>query len=149
MLIYYSIAAFELLERKMTQDEKQEVVTVFINVGKRMGIQHLPEDYLSWAKSYDQHLQNDIQHSRYTNDLFIQYKKHLGSGRFFILKEAQKALVPKRVATLLSFKKPIFFNAVVPGYKFARLLKADKLLKKVLLPAQYKQRISALDRQHT
>ncbi|MFN8345400.1 MAG: oxygenase MpaB family protein, partial [Spirosomataceae bacterium] len=38
MLIDYSIRAFELMERKMTRDEKKEAFDVFQRVGARMGI---------------------------------------------------------------------------------------------------------------
>src|SRR5689334_2001523 len=39
MLIYYSQASFELLERKLTNAEKEEIFDVFYRVGDRMGLQ--------------------------------------------------------------------------------------------------------------
>ena len=36
MLIHYSIASFEVLERKLTEEEKEEVFDVFYRVGARM-----------------------------------------------------------------------------------------------------------------
>ncbi len=44
MLIYYSIAAYELLEKKLTGAEKQEVFDVFYRVGTRMGLKELPDN---------------------------------------------------------------------------------------------------------
>src|SRR5687767_543993 len=41
MLIHYSIASFELLERKLTNSEKVEVFSVFSRVGTRMGLKDL------------------------------------------------------------------------------------------------------------
>src|SRR5881392_1568735 len=38
MLIHYSIASFELLERKLSQQEKEDLFTVFYRVGHRMGL---------------------------------------------------------------------------------------------------------------
>src|SRR4026207_431400 len=38
MLIHYSISSFEVLERKLSEEEKEEVFTVFHKVGSRMGI---------------------------------------------------------------------------------------------------------------
>lgn len=42
MLIYYSIKAFELLNRKLSLTEKEEVYQVFYQVGNRMGLEKLP-----------------------------------------------------------------------------------------------------------
>lgn len=42
MLVHYSIAAHELLEKKLTDDEKEEVYNVFFRVGDRMGLGELP-----------------------------------------------------------------------------------------------------------
>src|SRR6195952_418953 len=48
MLIHYSIASFELLERKLTDVEKEEVFNVFYRVGLRMGLKELPTNYKQW-----------------------------------------------------------------------------------------------------
>ena len=45
MLIHYSIASFELLERKLTDAEKEEVFVVFNLLGIRMGLKDLPHNY--------------------------------------------------------------------------------------------------------
>ena len=45
MLIHYSIAAFELLEHKLTEAEKEEVFDVFYRVGDRMNLVGLPTNY--------------------------------------------------------------------------------------------------------
>lgn len=42
LLIDYSIRAYELLERRLTAEEKTEVFEVFCRVGDRMGIPDLP-----------------------------------------------------------------------------------------------------------
>src|SRR5688500_5803850 len=48
MLIHYSIASYELLEKKLTPDEKEEVYNVFYRVGMRMGLKELPANYPEW-----------------------------------------------------------------------------------------------------
>src|SRR5215213_5973891 len=48
MLIHYSIASFEVLERNLTIKEKQEVFNVFYRLGDRMGLQGLPANYNDW-----------------------------------------------------------------------------------------------------
>jgi len=45
MLIDYSIRSFELLHRKLTYSEKNEVFLVFTRIGNRMGVQGFPNDF--------------------------------------------------------------------------------------------------------
>ncbi|HEA29745.1 MAG TPA: DUF2236 domain-containing protein [Leeuwenhoekiella sp.] len=145
MLIYYSIASFEALERKLTIAEKEEVYAVFRRVGKRMQLKDLAPDYKSWLIQRATHLEKDLVKSRYTQDLFNQYKKHLGSIRYFILIEGQKLIIPERVRQLLDFKKVSLLTFFVPFYKMSRLISADRLIKKVLLPTEYEKEIKELD----
>ena len=145
MLIHYSIAAYELLERKLREEEKQEVYDVFYRLGLRMGLTKLPDDYQAWLPVRDEHLQNDLVKSRHTEDLFRQYKKHLGSMRFRVLLEGQKLVVPKKVKELLQFNDFSFLSPVVPLYKVSRLMKMDWLFKRILLPSAYVDQIKALD----
>ncbi len=149
MLIHYSIAAFELLERKMSAAEKGEVHTVFYRVGYRMGLKDLPLSYTDWLPVREAHLLADLQLSHYTEDLFRQYKKHLGSLRFRVLAEGQKLVVPMRVKELLQFSDFSLLTPVVPIYKISKLMKADWLLRNLLLPADYKDQINALDVEST
>lgn len=145
MLIHYSIAAYELLERKLDSDEKEEVYNVFYRLGARMGLKELPANYKDWLPVRDAHLQADLQKSEYTIDLFKQYKKHLGSMRFKVLIEGQKLVVPHRVKQLLDFSEVSLLSPVVPLYKVSRLMKMDWMLKNILLPSDYKDQINALD----
>ncbi len=145
MLIHYSIASYELLEKKLTGMEKEEVYDVFYRVGKRMGLKELPANYNEWVRSREAHLQADLQKSEYTADLFRQYKKHLGAMRFRVLTEAQKLVVPERVKELLHFSDFSLLSPVVPVYKVSRLMKMDWLLRNILLPADYKDQINELD----
>jgi hypothetical protein len=145
MLIHYSIAAYELLEKKFSDEEKQEVFDVFYRVGAGMGLKDLPANYLQWLPIRDQHLQDDLQHSEYTEDLFKQYRKHLGAMRFKVLIEGQKLVVPQRVKELLHFSDFSLLTPVVPVYKVSRLMKLDWMLKNILLPSDYKDEINELD----
>ncbi|MBT8275686.1 MAG: DUF2236 domain-containing protein [Bacteroidia bacterium] len=145
MLIYYSIAAYELLERKLTDNEKEEVYNVFYRVGVRMGLKELPANYIDWLPVRNDHLVQDLYRSEYTIDLFKQYKKHLGPVRYKLLKEAQKLVVPKRVKELMHFSSFSLLSPFVPLYKFCRVLKLDSVIKSILLPSQYKRQINDLD----
>ncbi|MCY7420273.1 MAG: DUF2236 domain-containing protein [Chitinophagaceae bacterium] len=145
MLIHYSIAAYELLEKKLIDGEKEEVYNVFYRVGARMGLKELPPNYIDWLPVRNAHLIADLQMSKYIADLFKQYKKHLGAMRFKVLTEGQKLVVPDRVKELLPFSDFSLLTPVLPVYKISRLMKMDWLLKNILLPNDYKDQINELD----
>jgi len=145
MLIYYSIASYELLEKKLNDEEKEEVYNVFYRVGKRMGLKALPPNYMAWLPVRASHLIEDLQVSGYTTDLFKQYKKHLGAMRFKVLVEGQKLVIPDRVRELLNFSRFSWLTPAVPLYKLSRIIKMDWLFRTLLLPSEYKDEINALD----
>jgi hypothetical protein len=146
MLIHYSISAFELLERKLTDVEKEEIFDVFNSVGERMGLKDLPHILTDWQVVREQHLQANLLKSTLTDDLYKQYRKHLGSFRYLILWEVQKLVVPFRVRNLLSMSRFSFLKPFLQLYKFIQKIKLDKLLKQALLPPDYAKQIMALDR---
>ena len=146
MLIDYSIRSFEVLERPLRREEQEEVFDVFYRVGDRMGVQGLPTTYADWCTARKQHLHDDLQRSRYTEDLFRQYRKHLGLGRYLLLREAQKLVVPGRVRRMLGFRGPSFVRPLLVLYQLGRRVRLDWLLKTLLLPPDYRQQIMALDR---
>lgn len=74
MLIHYSIASFELLERKLTPHEKEEVYQVFLRVGEGMRLKDIPLNYEAWLPVREIHMMQDLQKSKFTHDLFLQYK---------------------------------------------------------------------------
>ena len=87
----------------------------------------------------------DLQSIHNTDDMFVQYKKHLGSTRYTVLKAGQQLVVPTQIKELLGFPKYSWLGPVVPLYKFSRLLHLDGLIKHLLLPAAYKAQIKALN----
>lgn len=145
MLIHYSIAAYELLERKLKRAEKEEVFDVFHRVGTGMGLEGLPTTYADWLVSRETHLHADLEHSAFTDDLYKQYKRQLGEMRYRVLIEAQKLVVPGRVATLLQFSKIHWLKPTVPLYKASSYFRAQGIIRSILLPAAYADEIKALD----
>jgi hypothetical protein len=145
MLIYYSIASYELLERKLTEPEKADVFDVFYRMGDRMGIAGLPTTYNEWLLMREEHLENDLELSDYSIDLYQQYKKHLGAFRFFLLKQGQVMVVPEKVRTLLRLGQLSVLTPVVPVYRILRFLKLDWMIKSIILPNDYKKQIKDLD----
>jgi hypothetical protein len=148
MLIYYSIASYETLESKLTDNDKAEVYDVFYRVGSRMGLQELPATYAEWIISRDHHLKNDLIFGNLTEDLFKQYKKHLGSFRYRILIESQKLVIPKHVRLLLNFKQVQILSPFIPLYKIIKKLHLDWFLFSSILPKKYKAQIKALNIPH-
>ena len=145
MLIHYSMAAFEVLERKLTAAEKEDLFDVFYRMGQRMQLKGLPTNFSEWRVMRGEHLLNDLQKSEYTVDLYKQYKKHLGAVRFLILQESQKLVVPKYVGQLLGLSDTKWINPLITAYKLSRMVKLDGLLKAIILPQNYKQQIRELD----
>jgi len=146
MLIDYSIRSFEVLERKLTDAEKHEVFQVFHRLGTRMNLNELPASFEEWRSERQTHLVQNLQHSKHTQDLFNQYRKHLGTVRYRILVEVQTQIAPYHVRHLLGFRRFSLMYPVLAIYKIARLIKLDGLLKALILPAKYKQAIQELDR---
>src|SRR6185437_8149255 len=134
MLIHYSIASFEVLERKLSPEEKQEVYDVFYRFGTRMKLKELPTNYVSWRQKRKSDMENDLEKGEYTSDLFLQYKKHLGNIRYFILVEGQKLIIPGKVRSLLGFSRFSFLTPILPFYKLSKWMHLDGLIKKLLLP---------------
>ncbi len=145
LLVDYSVRCYELLYRKLSSAEKEEIYNTFYRMGLRMNLKDLPENYNNWIAVREEHLQQDLEKSRFTIDLYKQYKKHLGLARFILLKEVQAQLVPQKVRKLLGLKKVSLLMLIVPFYKFSRRLQLDRLVKAVILPNAYKVQIKALD----
>ena len=146
MLIHYSIATYELLERKLTEEEKAEVFDVFYRVGVRMNLKGLPANFKEWEIMRLEHLENHLQKSDFTIDLFKQYKKHLGFIRYKLLLQGQILVVPQTVNDLLSLGKFSWLGALLPPYKLSRKVKLDWAIKSLFLPEKYKAQIKDLER---
>lgn len=147
MLIDYSIRSFELLERKLSIAEKEEVFNVFYRVACRMGVRDLPHNFEEWKKMREEDLQKDLLYSRYTTDLFRQYRKHLGLLRYRILLGVQAQVVPQQVRELLGLRSASSLNPLISFVKLSTRMKFDWLLKALILPTNYKNEIRALDRE--
>lgn len=147
MLIYYSIASYELLNKKLRPEEKEEVYNVFYQVGTRMELKNLPQTYTEWLPVRKAHLMEDLQKSEYTIDLYHQYKKHLGQLRYKLLLEGQKLVVPQRVKYLLDFNEFSLLTPALPVYKITKLFGLNRFIIKMLLPGTYKEQVNELDLQ--
>lgn len=149
MLIHYSIASFELLERKLSNEEKEDVYNVFYRMGVRMKIPSLPAHFADWLNDRQYHLNHHLSKSNYTIHLFQQYKKHLGAVRFQLLRQVQMLITPPEVRRQLPFKQTSVLKPVIKFYKLNKKIKTDYLWKALLLPKAYKTDIKNLDSKPT
>jgi len=145
MLIHYSQASFELLERKMTDAEKDDLYDVFNRVGLRMGLKELPADYKNWVLMREDHLQHNLIKSHFTIDLFKQYRKNLGWTRYKLLIESQKLVVPLHPKNLLNMGNISLLFPIIAIYKLSRAIKLDWFLLSLVLPQAYKKQIKELN----
>jgi hypothetical protein len=145
MLIDYSIRSYELLQRPLTISEKQEVLNVFNNVGCRMKLEGLPLTYSDFLIARKTHLSKNLNNSKLTKDLYIQYRKHLGFFRYLLLLESQILLLPDSVRQMLNLRKTSLLTPMVSVYKLFRSIKLDWMIKEVLLPSAYKQDIKRMN----
>jgi len=145
MLIHYSIAGYELLERPLNPSEKAEVFDVFQRVGRRMGLTGVPEDFAAWERMRRQAVRDNLEVSSFSHDLYRRYRKSLGPVRYALLIHAQVLLVPGRVRRLLDLPSIHWLYPVVQVYKLCRWLRMDKGIKTILLPPRYRQQVFGLD----
>lgn len=145
LLIDYSIRSYELLERRLSEDERAEVFEVFHRVGKRMELVGLPSDFQDWLNKREAQLENNLCSGELTCDLYFQYKKHLGLIRYTVLKQAQLLLVPHQVKTLLKLGSVRWLRPVLIVYKLFRLVKLQHILKNAILPGAYVAQVQAMD----
>lgn len=145
MLIDYSIRSYEVLERKLTEAEKEEVFDVFNRVGLRMKLVGLPTDYPAWLRMRENYLVSNLAKSEYTVDLFKQYRKHMGQVRYRLLAGAQGLVCPPDVKGLLGLGRPRVLPPLLTAYKLSRWFRTEWILKNLILPPRYKTEIRSLD----
>jgi uncharacterized protein (DUF2236 family) len=145
MLIHYSISAYELLERELHQAEKEEVFSVFHRMGSRMGIAGLPASYSAFQHMREEHMEKHLQRSGFTDDLYRQYRKHLGPVRYWILRGVQGRLVPERLRAQLGIRPNAIINLLIGLYVLVRTHGMDRPVRQLILPARYRRQLMALD----
>ncbi len=145
MLIYYSISSFELLERKLNNEEKDDIINTFNKIGTQMHIEDLPHDYAEWFKAYNYNLTANLKNSSFTSDLLKQYRKHLGLFRYFLLLDIQRMLVPAHVSKLLNLGRPKIVHRLIPVYRFIRKYPFHRYLILGMVPNKFKDQVRGMD----
>ena len=146
MLIDYSERSYQLLYRPLTLTERRELYSVFLRVGRRMQIQELPETYADWKSDRQSHLVRDLAYSEYTSKLFTQYRKHLGTWRYELLRLVQAQLVPRHVGRLLGLRSSLLLSNSLWMYRVFEQLQLKPVVQKALLPPRYLEDIREFER---
>ncbi|WP_336514523.1 oxygenase MpaB family protein [Pollutibacter soli] len=144
LLIHYSISAYELLKRKLTTEEKDQIVRLFGIIGQHMRLTNMSSTYEEWKSSYETHLETNLVLSSHTLELFKQYRKHLGLFRYFLLREIQKELVSKKVGGLLNYKRSVPVRMALPVYRILRRTRLQDTLVRLLIPDRFKPEIDKM-----
>jgi hypothetical protein len=145
MLIHYSMAAFELLERKLTAEEKDEMIITFSRIGHEMNLANIPPNYNEWLEDYNRHLDDNLAYSKYSADLFVQYRKHLGWFRYFLLLEIQRMTVSSQVNKLLKLGRPRIARILLIPYRLLRRFAWNRWLIFIMIPKKFKKQFEGMD----
>ncbi len=145
MLVDYSIRACELLEKKLSGKEKAEIFDVFAQVGTRMGLESLASSYEEYVGDRRQQLTNGLFYNQYSEDLYRQYRKHLGPSRFLLLKQVQLLVAPQQVNHKLNRYQIKWLLPLLQLYKILRFFKLENWVKTAMLPQEYARQLKNLD----
>jgi hypothetical protein len=146
MLIANSITSYELLYRPLKLIEKEEVYSVFREVGILMFISDLPVNYSNWLISREKNLKTNYQKSRWSIKLELSYQKNLGSLRYRVLKGIQNMLLPAPITR--HWKQRTYFEIKFLFNLYQSLKKYSFVsdLKYQLLPEPYRNGIRELQK---
>ncbi len=145
MLIDYSERAHELLHRRLTADEREELYDVFYRVGAALRIPGLPSSYNPWRADRERHLRRDLIHSDGTAALLAQYRNHLGPWRYRLLLWIQAILAPAHVRGLLRLKSAEWLRPVLRVYPILVRAGLRSIIQRLLMPATHLRAVRALD----
>lgn len=137
MLIDYSERSYALLYRPLTAAQRDELYSVFRRIGEGLSICELPETYADWRLDRRRHMARDLCYSKHTSLLFQQYRRHLGSWRYYLLLEVQAALVPAEVRRLLRLNSNKLMWHLAQTYGFVGTANLQSVVRTLLVPSQY------------
>ena len=146
MLIAYTISAYELLNHTLLLEEKEEVYTVFKEVGEKMGVNFLPVDFANWEKNRAKHLETNYDKSDLSVKLLKSYRNHLGGIQYSILTEVQKILLPKKLNEILFENKESKIHSLIILYKKGKNIWPISNLKYYLLAKKYRNQLKEIEK---
>ena len=145
MLIHYSERAHELLVRRLTIAERNELYDVFYRVGMGLGISDLPRGYAEWRIDRERHLHRDLIHGDFTDALYAAYRRQLGPWRYRLLLLAQSMLVPTHVRALLRMKPVELLRPALRLHPLLAHAGLSPVIQRLLIPPQHLGSVHALN----
>jgi len=145
LLIDYSERAYHLLHRPLTTAEKEALYRVFWRVGRGLHIPALPDAYAEWQQDRAHHLQQDLEHSHYTDELYTRYRRQLGPWRLAILRQVQALLAPEFVAQQLNLKPWPLFQHLLRAYRPLVRIGLKPLIRRLLVPREHIEQVRQMD----
>lgn len=142
MLIDYSERAHELLARPLDAEEQRELYDVFYRVGIGLRIPDLPLTYADWKEDRERHLRRDLLRGDATDELYAQYRNHLGAWRYQLLLRIQAILTPEHVRGLLRLKRGEWLRLLIRLYPRMGL---RPIIQKLLIPSRLLPAVRALE----
>lgn len=145
MLIDYSERAHEMLARSLNAGEQHELYDVFYRVGTGLRIPELPRTYTDWRADRELHLRRDLVHGDGTDELYAQYRNHLGPWRYQLLLRVQAILTPEHVRGLLRLKRAEWLRPLLRFYPILVRAGLRSIIQQLLMPSGYLVAVRALD----
>jgi hypothetical protein len=146
MLVDYSERAYELLYRRLSGLERNDLYTVFLRIGEGLSIPDLPTTYEEWQVDRQKHLLRDLTYSRHTSLLYQSYREHLGLWRYYLLLQVQALLVPREVRRLLHLRPHGLISGAVHTYGVVTALNLQSIVHSLLIPPRYWSELRQFDR---
>ena len=145
MLIDYSERAHELLARRLTTDERNELYDVFYRVGTGLQIPDLPTSYVEWRVDRERHLRRDLIRGEGSEALCASYRRELGPWRYHLLLRLQSILAPEHVRQLLRLRSAEWLRPLLRLYPLSVRAGLRTLIQRLLVPPRHLGSIRALD----
>ena len=146
MLIDYSERAYELLNRRLTSDERDDLYDVFYRVGTGLRVRELPKSYTEWKSDRERHMLQDLAVTEGTDALYKEYRRSLGVWRFNLMLRMQALLVPEHVRYLLHMSRSQWLRPFVRTYPVLARAGLRSTIQKLLIPREHLAGIRDLDR---
>lgn len=144
MLIDYSVRAYESLYHTLCYSDKQDILEVFLRIGRHLEIPNLPQDYIQFESMRQKELNSHLVRSELTVDLYMQYRKHLGPIRYYLLLLLQNKLCHPVVRQKLNFRYSRSVSMLWKVYQLIRCLPGYAAAKFWLVPTPYRSILKQL-----
>ncbi len=146
MLVDYAERAHEIVFGPVTDAERQALFLSSMEIGRCMAIKGLPETYDEYRRLRQSHIRNHLIHSDYSDQLYAQYRAHIGPIRMRGLLDVQASLVPPEVAQILGLHQRRYVKLMLRLYRHIESRRLLRLFYPLIMPRRYLVQLRAIDR---